>query len=92
MAKCFASMGMWWTHKYIADKAHMLLQDNDWKALITYAMEEGGYVGCHYAEEEDEAIDAMAVRLGNILQIQDDNLMDISYQTAMEEPQWRSDV
>jgi len=76
----------------VVGNPHILSQDNDWKALITYAMEEGGYVGCHYAEEEDEAIDAMAVRLGNILQIQDDNLMDISYQTAMEEPQWRSDV
>jgi len=72
----------------VVGNPHILSQDNDWKALIDYVKEEGGYVGCSYVEEEDDAINAQAVRMSNILNLRD---TEISHQTALEEPQWKSD-
>ena len=44
-------------------------------------MEEGGYVGCPYAEEDDDAINAMVARMARL----------VIRRRWKNKPQWKSD-
>lgn len=68
---------------------HILGQDPDWRALITYAQDNGGYKGIAYDRQTDQEIDSLVSRLSSVMI--HDAAEDVSPQTLYEEPAWMGD-
>ena len=73
-----------------------LEQDSNWRSMIEYVVDRGGYTGVEYTKKTQRnydvgAIDELTKGLNGLLVEDEDTFQAVSHVTGQEGPAWRSE-
>ena len=73
----------------IIGNPHILGQDPDWRAMIEYTQENGGFTGAPYSIQRNADLDRLEQGMQRLLL---EDSAELSPVTQYEEPAWRADI